>query len=207
MLRGADIEIARGEMLAIKGASGVGKSTLLHILGALDNADSGHIEFEGISLNGIWDYQRANIRNSRIGFVFQFYHLLSDFTVIENVLFPAMIGRRSGGAEKKKMQDRAHELLELTGLLERAKHKPGELSGGEQQRVALARALMNDAEIIMADEPTGNLDTATSESIHLLLKDLHRRLKKTMIIVTHDDSLARMCDRTLHMVDGVITGS
>ena len=204
VLRGANIEVPPGEMVAIKGASGVGKSTLLHILGALDSADSGYIEIGGVKLNGMRDYQKAWLRNRRIGFIFQFYHLLSDFDVLENVLFPAMIGRRFFGPEKKKLVRRARELLETTGLKERARHKPGELSGGEQQRVAMARALMNEPEIIMADEPTGNLDTVTSESIHTLLKDLNRRLKKTMIIVTHDDRLAGMCDRTLHMVDGVI---
>ena len=206
VLKGLSISIAEGEMVAIKGESGVGKSTLLHILGVLDNADSGLIEIDGVQIGGMWDHQKAKIRNDKIGFIFQFYHLLSDFNVIENVMFPTLIGRAQKHSNRKELQKRARELLGSVGLEHRVKHKPGELSGGEQQRVAIARALINDPGIILADEPTGNLDTATSESIHNLLKELSQSLKKTIVLVTHDDQLAGMCDRTVHMIDGVING-
>ena len=203
VLKGLSINIAEGEMVAIKGESGVGKSTLLHILGVLDDADSGLIKIDGVRIDGMWDHQKAKIRNDKIGFIFQFYHLLNDFNVIENVLFPAMIGRGQKHSSRKELHQRARELLGSVGLAHRIKHKPGELSGGEQQRVAIARALMNDPRIILADEPTGNLDTATSESIHKLLKELSQRMKKTIVLVTHDDQLAGMCDRTIRMIDGV----
>jgi len=204
VLKGLDISIAQGEMVAIKGASGVGKSTLLHILGVLDDADSGQLEIGAVKIDGMWDHQKAQIRNDKIGFIFQFYHLLNDFNVIENVLFPAMIGRKCKRSDRNKLAQRARELLDAVGLAQRIRHKPGELSGGEQQRVAIARALINDPQIILADEPTGNLDTETSESIHALLKQLHTKLEKTIVLVTHDDQLAEMCDRTVRMVDGAI---
>jgi lipoprotein-releasing system ATP-binding protein len=203
VLKGLNISIAEGEMVAIKGESGVGKSTLLHILGVLDDADSGLIKIDGVKIDGMWDHQKAKIRNDKIGFIFQFYHLLNDFNVIENVLFPTMIGRVKKHRDGKELRKRARELLASVGLEQRMKHKPGELSGGEQQRVAIARALINDPRIILADEPTGNLDTATSESIHNLLKELSQGMKKTIVLVTHDDHLAEMCDRTVHMIDGV----
>jgi len=201
VLKGADLSVREGEMLAVMGASGVGKSTLLHILGALDRCDSGKVFFDGQDVARLNDAARSAFRNRAVGFVFQFYHLLADFTAIENVLFPARIGRRGA---KSSAEERAHALLERVGLGERLHHRVPQLSGGEQQRVAIARALMNEPRVLLADEPTGNLDTATSEEIHRMLKELNRERGQTMVIVTHDEGLAGICDRVLHMVDGVI---
>jgi len=201
VLKGAGLTVREGEMLAIMGSSGVGKSTLLHILGALDRCDSGHVLFDGEDVARLNDAGRSAFRNRAAGFVFQFYHLLADFTAIENVLFPARIGRHEA---KSSPKSRAKELLERVGLGERLHHRVVQLSGGEQQRVAIARALMNEPRVLLADEPTGNLDTATSEDIHQMLKALNRERGQTMVIVTHDEGLAGLCDRALHMVDGVI---
>ncbi len=205
VLKGANIQVRSGEMLAIKGASGVGKSTFLHILGALDKPDSGTVEFDGVNVCTLRDAQRARLRNEKMGFVFQFYHLLGDFDTLENVLFPAKIARRSSGKNKKELIEKGKRVLELVGLGERLRHKPAELSGGEQQRVAIARALMNDPKIIFADEPTGNLDTETSEAIHSVMRDINRKTGQTFVIVTHDENLADSCDRTVKMIDGLIT--
>ena len=202
VLKGAGLSVREGEMLAIMGASGVGKSTLLHILGTLDRPDSGHVLFDGQDVAGLSDTGCSAFRNREIGFVFQFYHLLADFTALENVLIPARIGRRHGA--KRSTKERAKQLLERVGLGDRLHHRVQQLSGGEQQRVAIARALMNEPRVLLADEPTGNLDTATSDGIHQMLKAISRERGQTMVIVTHDEGLAAVCDRVTHMVDGVI---
>jgi lipoprotein-releasing system ATP-binding protein len=204
VLKGAGLRVREGEMLAIMGPSGVGKSTLLHILGALDQPDSGSVEVDGVEITRLRDSQRAKFRNASIGFVFQFYHLLSDFTLLENVLFPARIGRRLSGKGKDPILEKAVEWLTLVGLGERLKHKPGQLSGGEQQRAAIARALLNQPKILLGDEPTGNLDRVTSESVLELLRELNQTCGQTMVIATHDEKLAQMCDRVVRMGDGVI---
>lgn len=202
VLKGAGLSVREGEMLAIMGASGVGKSTLLHILGTLDRPDSGKVLFDGMDVAGGNDAARSAFRNREVGFVFQFYHLLADFTALENVLIPARIGRRRGA--KSSIRDWARELLERVGLGERLHYRVQQLSGGEQQRVAVARALMNEPRVVFADEPTGNLDTATSVGIHRMLKEICRERGQAMVIVTHDEGLAGICDRVFHMVDGVI---
>jgi len=202
VLRGASVSVREGEMLVIMGASGVGKSTLLHILGTLDQPDSGRVLFDGQDVASLRDIERSRFRNREVGFVFQFYHLLADFTAIENVLIPARIGRQHGAKSSPKR--RAAELLEAVGLGERLHHRTSQLSGGEQQRVAIARALMNAPRLLLADEPTGNLDTATSNDIHQMLHRISRERGQTMVIVTHDEGLASIADRVLHMVDGVI---
>jgi len=204
VLKGADLRVREGEMLAIIGASGAGKTTLLHILGALDRPDEGSVQLDGVDITRLRDRQRAEFRNSAIGFVFQFYHLLADFNLLENTLFPAKIGRKLSHRNKSLMLERATELLNLVGLGERLKHKPGQLSGGEQQRAAIARALLNDPKIILADEPTGNLDSLTSEAVLGLLRDLTKKSGRTVVIATHDEKLAGMCDRVVRMADGVI---
>ncbi|MBN1916892.1 MAG: ABC transporter ATP-binding protein [Verrucomicrobia bacterium] len=202
VLRGASLSAREGEMLVIMGASGVGKSTLLHILGTLDRPDSGQVFFDGQDVASLSDAVRSRFRNREVGFVFQFYHLLADFTAIENVLIPARIGRRRGAENSPR--HRAIELLEAVGLSERLHHRTAQLSGGEQQRVAIARALMNAPRLLLADEPTGNLDTATSNEIHQMLRRINRERRQTMVIVTHDEGLASLADRVLHMVDGII---
>ena len=202
VLKGVSLSVREGEMLVIAGASGVGKSTLLHILGTLDRPDSGHVLFDGQDVARLGDAARSRFRNRAVGFVFQFYHLMADFTALENVLIPAKIGRV--GAARSSLRRRAVELLERVGLGERLHHRVNQLSGGEQQRVAVARALMNAPRLLLADEPTGNLDTATSEGIHRMLRDINRESGQTMVIVTHDAGLAAMANRVLHMVDGVI---
>jgi lipoprotein-releasing system ATP-binding protein len=202
VLKGATLAVREGEMLVIVGASGVGKSTLLHILGTLDRPDSGCVLFDGQDVAWLGDAARSQFRNRAIGFVFQFYHLLADFTALENVLMPARIGRvLAAGSSPRR---RAVGLLERVGLGERLQHRVNQLSGGEQQRVAIARALMNQPRLLLADEPTGNLDTATSEGIHQMLRAINRETGQTMVIVTHDEGLAAMADRVLHMVDGII---
>jgi len=204
VLKGANLSVREGEMLAIMGASGAGKTTFLHILGALDRPDKGSVEVNGVDITRLRDGQRAGFRNSTIGFVFQFYHLLADFNLLENILFPAKIGRRLWGENRSVTVEKGIELLKVVGLGERLKHKPGELSGGEQQRAAIARALLNDPKIVLADEPTGNLDSQAGESVFELLRELNRRNDKTVVIATHDQNLASMCDRVVRMVDGVI---
>jgi len=204
VLKGADLRVREGEMLAIVGASGAGKTTLLHILGALDRPDEGSVKLDGVDITRLRDSQRAEFRNSAIGFVFQFYHLLADFTLLENTLFPANIGRKLSHRDKSLILKKATELLNLVGLGERLKHKPAQLSGGEQQRAAIARALLNEPRLILADEPTGNLDSQTGESVLSLLRHLNKSGGRTVVIATHDRKLAEICDRVVRMVDGVI---
>lgn len=189
-------------MVAVMGASGVGKSTLLHILGTLDRPTSGEILYDGINVASLSDQELTRFRNRRIGFVFQFHHLLPEFTALENVMMPALI---SGPPTSLEARDKAAGLLEELGLGNRADHRPGELSGGEQQRVAVARALVLDPTVVLADEPTGNLDTNTGDELFGLLVDINQRRKTTFVIATHNESLATRCHRTLHMVDGKIT--
>lgn len=200
ILKGVDLEIDKGEIITIVGASGAGKSTLLHIIGTLDNPDHGSVILNNIEVNKLSSKRLSAFRNEHIGFIFQFHHLLPEFTALENICIPAFIAKRS----KKEAERRAFELLELLGLTERAEHKPGELSGGEQQRVAVARAMINYPSIIMADEPSGNLDSANAESLHRLFVELRNNMGQTFVIVTHNESLANMADRKVLMKDGQI---
>ncbi|MEO6683526.1 MAG: ABC transporter ATP-binding protein [Ginsengibacter sp.] len=200
VLKGVDINISKGEIVSISGSSGAGKSTLLHILGTLDNADTGEIIIDDKNVSKLSGKSLANFRNEHIGFVFQFHHLLPEFSAIENICVPGWIA----GKKNKELNNRAIELLELLNLRDRAEHKPGELSGGEQQRVAVARALINNPSIVMADEPTGNLDSANAKELHNLFIDLRDRFQQTFLIVTHNEELAQMSDRILHMKDGKI---
>ena len=199
-LRGVSLEVAQGEVVAIVGASGAGKSTLLQILGTLMAADSGRVEIAGKDCTAMGEKELAAFRNQHIGFVFQFHHLLPEFTALENVAMPALIG----GAERKDAFSRAAELIDMVGLTDRGSHKPVELSGGEQQRVAIARALINRPSVVLADEPTGNLDTASRDQIHSLLLDVRREFNQTIVMVTHDMSLADSVDRKIVMSDGRI---
>ena len=200
VLKGVDIEIDKGELVSIVGRSGAGKSTLLHILGTLDLADEGMLEIDGTSIGNLDQKTLANFRNKNIGFVFQFHHLLPEFTAIENVCIPAYI-HKAGVAESEK---RAKELLDYLGLAHRFEHKPTQLSGGEQQRVAVARALMNQPKVVFADEPSGNLDSASSDELHQLLFDLKKDMQQTFVIVTHNETLADMSDRKIEMQDGLL---
>lgn len=200
VLKGIDLSVQRGEVINILGASGAGKSTLLYILGALDRPTSGTIVHNGVSLFTMGDRDLANFRNRRIGFVFQFHHLLPEFTAIENVMMPALISR----TKPAEARDRAASILDRLGLADRCDHKPGELSGGEQQRVAVARAILLSPDVVLADEPTGNLDTKTGEEVHELLMELNREMKITMIIVTHNLKLARKDGRSMVLEDGKI---
>ena len=198
VLKGVDFSISQGEIVSIAGSSGAGKTTLLHILGTLDNPDQGEIWFGEKRLDTMKSKELADFRNKHIGFVFQFHHLLPEFTALENVCVPGWIaGRKTGELEKK-----AGELLERLGVSARASHKPNALSGGEQQRVAVARALVNDPGIIFADEPTGNLDSTNATSLHNLFKQLRDELNQTFLIVTHNEELAAMSDRVMHLKDG-----
>lgn len=198
VLRGVSLEVARGEVVAVVGASGAGKSTLLQIAGTLMRPDGGRVVIDGTDVGALGDRALSRFRNERIGFVFQFHHLLPEFTAIENVMIPALIGRR----DKRAAARRAAELLETMGLAERLEHKPAALSGGEQQRVAIARALMNDPAVLLADEPSGNLDSRNREEIHRLFFDLRNRTGQTVVIVTHDEGLAATADRRIVMSDG-----
>lgn len=200
VLRGVDIHIKKAEIVSIVGSSGAGKSTLLHILGTLDTADKGSVSLEGERLELLSGKKLAAFRNKYIGFVFQFHHLLPEFTALENVCIPGWIA----GRKKKEITEKAINLLTTLGLADRMENKPQQLSGGEQQRVAVARALINDPSIIMADEPTGNLDSANAKELHQLFIDLRDEFKQTFLIVTHNEQLAQMSDRILHMKDGVI---
>ena len=198
VLKGVDFSISQGEIVSIAGSSGAGKTTLLHILGTLDNPDQGEIWFGEKRLDTMKSKELADFRNKHIGFVFQFHHLLPEFTALENVCVPGWIaGRKTGELEKK-----AGELLERLGVSARASHKPNALSGGEQQRVAVARALVNNPGIIFADEPTGNLDSTNATSLHNLFKQLRDELNQTFLIVTHNEELAAMSDRVMHLKDG-----
>ena len=200
VLKGVDITIGQGEITSIVGPSGSGKSTLLHILGTLDHPNKGEVRVNDKRIDFFNDQQVAAFRNRHIGFVFQFHHLLPEFTALENVCIPGwMAGRR-----KKEVADQALSLLQMLGLGERAEHKPNALSGGEQQRVAVARALINKPDIVFADEPTGNLDSANAKELHQLFFDLRKKFNQTFLIVTHNEELAQMSDRILHMKDGKI---
>jgi len=202
VLRGVDLSIGKGEIVSIVGSSGAGKSTLLHITGTLDRADRGELIIDTTLIAALSSKKLAAFRNRHIGFVFQFHHLLPEFSAIENVCVPGWIA----GRKTKEVHDKALSLLELLGLKDRAEHKPGELSGGEQQRVAVARALINNPSIVMADEPTGNLDSANAKELHKLFIDLRNQLQQTFLIVTHNEELAQMSDRILHMKDGRMLG-
>ena len=198
VLRGIDLDIARGEIVSIVGPSGAGKTSLLQIMGTLDRPDSGQTLIDGQDVSRLGEKRLALFRNQHIGFVFQFHQLLPEFTALENVMIPAFIG----GAGRREAEQRATELLAFMGLQERATHKPNELSGGEKQRVAVARALMNNPSVVMADEPSGSLDSQNKEELHRLFFDLRDRFGQTFVIVTHDETLAGMTDRTIHMMDG-----
>jgi lipoprotein-releasing system ATP-binding protein len=200
ILRGIRMEVRPGEMVAIVGASGVGKSTLLHVLGTLDAPTSGSMRFDGQELTKMTPARLADFRNREIGFVFQFHHLLPEFTALENVMMPALIQRMP----RTEAESRSRTMLDRVGLTERITHRPGELSGGEQQRVALARALVLEPRLLLADEPTGNLDTVTAAAMHELFVQLNRELGGSMIIVTHNPDLAARMPRQLHMIDGLI---
>ena len=201
VLRGVNLDIAQGEIVAIVGKSGAGKSTLLHILGTLDRADKGQVVINGKDISKLNNSQLAEFRNKNLGFIFQFHHLLPEFSALENVTMPALIG----GGNESKAKKRAAELLDYLGLSARLTHKPTELSGGEAQRVAVARALMNSPAVVFADEPTGNLDSASSKDLHELLFKLREDFKQTFVIVTHNDELAHLSDRILTMQDGVVS--
>lgn len=200
MLKGVDVKIAKGEIVAIVGPSGSGKSTLLHILGTLDEPAQGEILLQNKRIHDLKGRPLASFRNRHIGFVFQFHHLLPEFSALENVCIPGWIA----GRRKKEVEDQALELLNVLGVGHRVDNKPGALSGGEQQRVAVARALVNKPDIVFADEPTGNLDTANAKELHRLFFDLRDRFSQTFLIVTHNEELARMSDRILHMKDGLL---
>ena len=198
ILRDINLTIAEGEMLGIIGASGAGKSTLLHILGTLDKPSSGKVLFQGKDVFSLDDAKLAEFRNSSIGFVFQFHHLLPEFNSLENVMLPGLISSRPYG----ETENRAKQILDELGLSKRLKHRPGELSGGEQQRVAVARALLQNPKIVLADEPTGNLDTSTGNSLFDLFIELNRKNRTTFVIVTHNKTLSDHCHRVLEMADG-----
>ncbi len=200
VLKGVNLEIKKGEIVSIVGASGAGKSTLLQILGTLDNADEGSMTVNGIQVNKLRGKELAKFRNKHLGFVFQFHHLLPEFTALENICIPAFIA----GTVKAEAEKRALELLDFLGLKERANHKPSALSGGEQQRVAVARALVNNPDVVMADEPSGNLDSKSAGELHQLFFDLRDKFGQTFVIVTHNEALADRTDRKLVMTDGLI---
>jgi len=200
VLKGIDMDIYQGEILAIIGPSGVGKSTLLHILGALDRPKTGSVRIGDTDVFSMGDQQLAGFRNKRVGFVFQFHHLLPEFTALENVAMPGLIARRNS----KEVYQTARELLEEVGLEERMEHRPRELSGGEQQRVAFARSLVNDPVMVLADEPSGNLDLTNSMALHELIWNLVQKKKKTFVVVTHNRDLAAKADRIIELYDGRI---
>ena len=200
VLKGIDLEINKGEIVSIVGPSGAGKTTLLQIMGTLDEPDAGVVQIDGTVVSRMKEKELSAFRNKNIGFVFQFHQLLPEFTALENVMIPALIA----GVASKEAHERAMKILDFMGLVDRASHKPNELSGGEKQRVAVARALINDPAVILADEPSGSLDTHNKEDLHQLFFDLRDRLGQTFVIVTHDEGLAKITDRTVHMVDGMI---
>lgn len=200
VLKGVSLEIGKGETVSVVGASGAGKTTLLQILGTLMPADGGRVEIAGTNVGSLNDKRLSQFRNRHIGFVFQFHHLLPEFTAAENVMLPALIG----GMSRREAEHRAAELLEMVGLSSRASHKPSAMSGGEQQRAAIARALVNRPSVVLADEPTGNLDTRNRDEIYRLLSDVRERFGQTIVIVTHDERLAEQTDRKIVMSDGKI---
>ncbi len=200
VLKGIDLDIAKGEVVSIVGPSGAGKTTLLQIMGTLDRPDSGTVCVDGIDTTTLSQKQLSDFRNRHLGFVFQFHQLLPEFTALENIMIPAYIAGRSN----KEAKERALELLQFMGLSERASHKPAELSGGEKQRVAVARALVNNPAVILADEPSGSLDSKNKAELHQLFFDLRDKFGQTFVIVTHDEELATLTDRTIHMKDGLL---
>lgn len=200
VLKGINLHINKGEVVSIVGRSGAGKTTLLQIIGTLDNADEGEIVIDGVNISKLSRKKLSDFRNQKIGFVFQFHQLLPEFTALENIMMPALIS----GKSKKEAKKRAEELLDFLHLSDRASHKPAELSGGEKQRVAVARALMNNPAVILADEPSGSLDSKNKEELHQLFFELRDKFNQTFIIVTHDEGLASITDHTIHMKDGLI---
>jgi lipoprotein-releasing system ATP-binding protein len=200
VLKGIDLSVSRGEVVSIVGPSGAGKTTLLQIVGTLSLPDSGEIVIDGIPVHTLADREISRFRNTKIGFVFQFHHLLPEFSSLENVMIPAFIA----GTDRRAAERKAQDLLELLGMSHRLTHKPAELSGGEQQRVAIARALVNDPAVLLADEPSGKLDTKNKEELHALFFTLRQRLGQTIVIVTHDEGLAARSDRRIEMIDGMI---
>lgn len=202
VLKGIDLSVKKGEVVSIVGPSGAGKTTLLQIMGTLGKPDSGEIVIDGVSVHDLSDKDISRFRNTKLGFVFQFHHLLPEFNALENVMIPAFIA----GKDKKEAETRARELLDMLAMGHRLTHKPAELSGGEQQRVAIARALINNPAVLLADEPSGNLDTKNKEELHRLFFTLRDRFGQTIVIVTHDEQLAAMSDRKIEMVDGMIVG-
>jgi lipoprotein-releasing system ATP-binding protein len=200
VLKGIDLHIDKGEVVSIVGPSGAGKTTLLQIIGTLDKPDTGSVCIDGIDTTRLSSKRLSDFRNTRLGFVFQFHQLLPEFTAIENIMIPAYIA----GKSRKEARTRADELLSFMGLSDRASHKPNELSGGEKQRIAVARALMNNPAVILADEPSGSLDTHNKEGLHQLFFDLRAQFGQTFVIVTHDESLAAVTDRTIHLRDGIV---
>ena len=200
VLKGIDLDIEQGKVVSIVGASGAGKTTLLQIMGTLDKADSGSVIIDGVDVMKLSDAKRSAFRNKHMGFVFQFHQLLPEFTALENVMMPALIG----GTSRREARQRAEELLAFMGLSDRASHKPNELSGGEKQRVAVARALVNNPDVVFADEPSGSLDTQNKQELHRLFFDLRDKMGQTFVIVTHDEQLADLADRKISMKDGRI---
>ena len=200
VLKGVNLTIEKGEVISIVGSSGAGKTTLLQLIGTLDTPTGGVIRFNGVDLGRLSSKALADFRNRHIGFVFQFHQLLPEFTALENIVIPALIA----GRKRSEVETEAMQLLQVMGLAERAHHKPAEMSGGENQRVAVARALINHPDVVLADEPSGSLDSKNKEELHKLFFDLRDRYGQTFVIVTHDEALASYTDRTLHMVDGVI---
>ncbi|MEN8121256.1 MAG: ABC transporter ATP-binding protein [Bacteroidota bacterium] len=200
VLKGIDFKINKGEIVSIVGASGAGKTTLLQIIGTLDKSDNGSVLIDNVDVTSLSDKKLAKLRNEKIGFVFQFHHLLPEFTALENVCMPAFLK----GLGRKEAENKALRILDFLNLNNRISHKPNELSGGEQQRVAVARALINDPAVILADEPSGNLDSANKKELHELFFELRDKFNQTFIIVTHDNELATMSDRVLHIKDGIV---